>query len=289
MPAGRLEIDSVPIGIPVENVRVYLLDKGMKIVPKGEEGEIYIGGEGIARGYTNAPELTQLSFIPNPFVDGERLYKTGDLGRCGSDGNVEFLGRVDNQIKLRGMRLEPGEIESFCLDLVEIESAALVVVKQKDGNQLLVLFYKIAGCVVFNEERLRSLLREKVPDYFVPNKFISIPEMPTTSSGKIDRSRLVAHYEEGIMPSIITGHATGSMHSILYDVWKKYLSVDQFEEAAEFFALGGDSFSTMNVIHEVFELYDVELAPADLFENSSFESFCSLVAKFVSFKSSSSM
>jgi aspartate racemase len=181
---------SVPIGRPIANTQVYILDALLQPVPVGVPGELYIGGAGLARGYLNSPDLTAERFIPNPFSDDPdvRLYKTGDLARYLPDGNIEFMGRLDNQVKIRGFRIELGEIEAVLAQHPAVQEN-VVIVHDSSHDKRLVAYLVLAEPAI---ETIRSFLKERLPDYMIPNAFVPIEAMPLTPNGKIDTSALPA-------------------------------------------------------------------------------------------------
>jgi acyl-coenzyme A synthetase/AMP-(fatty) acid ligase len=183
----------VPIGRPIANTQLYVLDRHMNPLPPGVAGELYIGGAGVARGYLNRPELTRERFLADPFVEGPGrcLYKTGDLVRHRVDGTLEYLGRTDDQVKIRGYRIELGEIESKLAQHVGIRSCAVMVDDSVPGNKKLVAYVVLAGARPPVEE-LRASLEEFLPAYMVPSEFAFIDAMPLTSNGKVDRKALGA-------------------------------------------------------------------------------------------------
>jgi acyl-CoA synthetase (AMP-forming)/AMP-acid ligase II len=181
------------IGYPIPNVQVYLLDDQLKQVPVGVPGELCIGGIGLARGYLNRPELTDERFIPNPFSNKleERLYKTGDLACYLLDGNIEFLGRIDNQVKVRGFRIEPGEIEAVLWQHSGVREAVVMVPENASGNKRLVAYVVSSLEPAPSTSELRRFLKEKLPDYMVPSVFMMLDTLPLTPNGKVDRCALL--------------------------------------------------------------------------------------------------
>ena len=180
---------SVPIGRPIANTQVYILDDNLRPVATGARGELYTGGDGLARGYLNDPELTAERFVPHPFSSqpGARLYRTGDWARYLLNGDIEFLGRVDNQAKVRGFRIEPGEIEAVLREHQQVREAA-VVLKEADGDKQLVA-YVVSDA---QTSELREYLKKQLPDYMVPSFFVHLNEIPLTPNGKINRRALPA-------------------------------------------------------------------------------------------------
>src|SRR5262249_25350894 len=179
-----------PIGRGIANARVYLLDQKIEPVPVGVKGELYIGGEGLARGYLGRPELTAERFIPNPFrqTDRERLYRTGDVVRYRSDGVLEFIGRRDEQVKVRGYRIEPGEIEAVLNEHPLVKQSVVVVSEDERGDKR--FLWDVVGEVGASAAELKRHIREWLPEYMIPEAILILEEMPLTTNGKIDRKRL---------------------------------------------------------------------------------------------------
>ena len=181
----------IPIGRPVANTQCYVLDENRQPVPMGAVGELYIGGDGLARGYLGRPELTAEKFVPNPFAaqPGARMYRTGDLARYQFDGNLVCLGRSDHQVKIRGYRIELGEIESALVTHDSVREAVVVAREEQAGDVRLVGYIKPSGTTI-DERSLREHLKRSLPDYMVPQHYVVLQTFPTTSSGKIDRKAL---------------------------------------------------------------------------------------------------
>jgi non-ribosomal peptide synthetase component F len=177
---------TIPIGKPIDNTQLYILDNYHQLLPYGSIGEICIGGVGLARGYLNREELTKEKFIDNPYKPGERIYRTGDLGRWNEDQNLEYLGRIDDQVKIRGYRIELGEIESV-LSQHEQVTAVVVVAKAISGEEKELIAYTTGEAEAIT---LKAYLKEKLPSYMVPNQIISLKEMPCNPSGKVNRHAL---------------------------------------------------------------------------------------------------
>ena len=195
--AEDAEGTSIPIGRPIANTQVYLLDAEGKPVPIGEEGELYAAGDGVARGYLNQPELTAERFIPNPFGNdpNARLYKTGDLARYRSDGVIEFRGRIDSQIKISGYRVEPGEIEATLMNHPDVKSAAVIARKDRSG-QMKLLAYVVPQDGNYSAKELQTYLEQKLPPYMLPSVITKIATLPLSPNGKVDRGALPSP-EEG--------------------------------------------------------------------------------------------
>jgi len=238
------------IGKPISNVQVYLLDPRLQPVPMGVIGEIYIGGAGIARGYINRPDLTSQSFIPNPFnhVNSSRLYKTGDLARYLPDGSLQFIGRIDHQVKLRGFRIELAEIET---QLSQYPGVKQVVVKVREDNpnqQRLVVYLVLENEVIPTFRELRHFLRAKLPEYMIPASFVFLEAFPLTPNGKIDHQALPIPENSRLDLSETLVAPRTPTEEILVQIWSKVLLVDEIGVYDNFFELGSDSILSLQVI-----------------------------------------
>jgi surfactin family lipopeptide synthetase A len=258
----------VPIGRPIANTQLYILDPVLQPVPIGIPGELYIGGDGLARGYLNRPDLTAEKFIPNPFGSepGARLYKTGDLARHRPDGNLEFLGRLDHQVKLRGFRIELGEIEAVLGGHPAVREAVVVVREDVPGDMRLVAF------VVSDQEpapasrELRAFLQAKLPDYMIPSVFIRLDILPLTPNGKVDRRALPAPDQARPAPEDAFVAPRTPVEEGLARIWAQVLGLEQVGIHDNFFELGGHSLLAMRVISRLRDTFHMELPLRSLFE-----------------------
>jgi non-ribosomal peptide synthase protein (TIGR01720 family) len=238
---------NIPIGKPISNTEIYILDSLLNPVPVGIAGEIYIDGVGLARGYLNRPGLTAERFIPNPFGRGSRLYKTGDLGRYLFDGNIEFLGRNDYQVKLRGFRIELGEIER-AIETAEAVQQAIVLCREDLPGQKRLVAYVVSrnkedsGLI----ESLQSLCQSHLPDYMQPSQWVILDEMPLTSNGKVDRKKLPA--PEGREGLGIYQAPEGEIEERLAKIWSDLLGVERISRTDNFFQVGGDSIVSIQLV-----------------------------------------
>jgi amino acid adenylation domain-containing protein len=265
--AAALSGAILPIGRPLPNLEIYVLDDRLRLVPQGQPGELCIGGVGLARGYLGRPDLTAERFIPHPWpVDaGARLYRTGDLVRQAADGTYEFLGRIDQQVKLRGFRIELGEIEAVLLGHPGVREAAVAVREDVPGDQRLVAYLVAPG-----EEppagELRDLLLRKLPEYMVPSRWMMLPALPRTGSGKVDRRALPAPdpaRPEIEAPFVAPRTRTETM---LAGIWCEVLQLDRVGVHDNFFDLGGHSLIAVRVASRVRQAYGVQLQVRKLFE-----------------------
>jgi acyl carrier protein len=256
-------------------LRIYILDGEGEAVPVGVVGELYVGGAGVARGYLNRAELTAERFVVDPYAgeEGERMYRTGDVGRWRGDGSIEFLGRNDAQVKIRGFRIELGEIEARLSGCAGVGEAVVVVREDEPGEKRLVAYYTGRGEKEEGEreeggtgdaEKLRRALAEQLPDYMVPAAYVKLERMPLTPNGKLDRKALPA--PEGDAYAIRQYEAPqGPVEELLAGIWAELLKLEQVGRHDNFFELGGHSLLAVRVIARVREALKVEVAIRDLF------------------------
>ncbi|HKH46385.1 MAG TPA: amino acid adenylation domain-containing protein, partial [Thermoanaerobaculia bacterium] len=265
---------TVPIGRPIANTRVYLLDAGLQPVPLGGVGELYLAGEGLALGYWRQPERTGERFVESQALPGERLYRTGDLARFLPDGNLEFRGRHDQQIKLRGFRIELGEIELALTAVEGVAEAAVVLRDDLAGGRGLVAYLVCGAGAEPSPAALRQALRDQLPDYMVPAHFVPIAALPLTPSGKVDRKWLVERGPFSSRPSG-TGLLAGGgsrvaprtpAEELLAGIFAAVLGIENVGAEADFFALGGHSLLATQLVSQLRATFEVELPLRVLFE-----------------------
>ncbi|WP_408032020.1 amino acid adenylation domain-containing protein, partial [Tenacibaculum xiamenense] len=237
--------DLVPIGKPIDNTQVYILNEANELLPVGVVGELCVGGRGVARGYLNRAELTAEKFIDNPFKEGERIYKTGDLARWLPDGNIEFLGRKDDQVKIRGYRIELGEIENALASLSSVNQGCVLATADSNGNKRLVGY--VVPKETFNKETIQQELKEILPEYMVPTLWISLDEMPVTSSGKIARKSLPTP-KDSLLSTKEYVAPRNEIEEQLVAIWQEILGVEQIGVYDDFFELGGHSLLVVQLI-----------------------------------------
>jgi amino acid adenylation domain-containing protein len=257
----------VPIGRPIANTQIYILDAKLQPVPIGIPGELYIGGVQLARGYLSHPDLTAENFIPNPFEHepGARLYRTGDQARYLSDGNIEFLGRVDHQVKIRGFRIELGEIESVLSQHPAVREAVVVAREDEAGDKRLTA-YVVTGRSVPSAGALRSFLKQKLPDYMVPSAFIFLASLPLTANGKIDRGALPDPAQDRAEFGSALAAPQTPIEKLLAKTWAEVLKLAKSGVHDNFFELGGHSLLATRLIYRLRDVFHVELLLRDLFE-----------------------
>ena len=241
---------SVPIGRPITNTQVYILDQRLEPAPIGVAGELYLGGAGLAREYLRRPELTAEKFVPHPYSTeaGARLYRTGDQVRWLADGTLEFVGRIDQQVKLRGFRVELGEIESVLNEHEAVRESSVLARMDQPGERRLVAYVVTtnAGQAISNAE-LRSYLRGRLPEYMVPSAYVRLESLPLTANGKVDRRALPAPDQEGESRAQYVAPRTPA-EEILCVVWADVLKIKQVGIGDNFFELGGDSIHSVRVV-----------------------------------------
>ncbi|BBH40643.1 McnC protein [Microcystis viridis NIES-102] len=283
--------EKITIGRPIANTQIYILDSHLQPVPIGVPGELHIGGMGLARGYLNRPELTQEKFIPNPFEKDEvipptplnkggnepsKLYKTGDLARYLPDGNIEYLGRIDNQVKLRGFRIELGEIESLLNQNEAVQSSCVIVREDNLGDKRLVAYVVPQPEINLTINEIRQFLRAKLPDYMVPTAFVLLDTFPLTPNGKIDRRALP-------VPDLQRqGEYIASRNPIeekMAQIWGEVLKLKRVSIEDNFFELGGHSLLATQVISRLQETFEIVLPLRYLFESPTIAQLSAVILK----------
>jgi len=270
------EARNLPIGRPISNTQIYILDSKLQPVSIGTVGELYIGGDGLARGYLNRPQLTEEKFIPNPFGNS-KLYKTGDLARYLPDGNIIFIGRIDNQVKIRGFRVELGEIEALLSQHPDVRQAIVVAREDIPGDKRLVAYIVLNQKSEANVATLKGFLEEKLPLYMVPAVFVILDSLPLTPNGKVDRRDLPApdrsrpDLEETFIPPCNT------IEEKLAVIWAELLGLEQIGTNDNFFHLGGHSLIATQMLSRVREVFRVEFSFQQIFENPIIGSLAQLI------------
>ncbi|HEU5231195.1 MAG TPA: amino acid adenylation domain-containing protein, partial [Ktedonobacteraceae bacterium] len=262
---------TIPIGTPISNTQMYLLNPSLQPVPIGVAGELYIGGDGLARGYLARPALTAERFIPHPFNNepGARLYKTGDMARYRPDGTIEFLGRFDHQVKLRGFRIELGEIEALLHQHPTVQEAIVLVREDEPGNKRLVAYIVPVAQQTITSSDLDSYLKAKLPEYMLPSAFVMLEELPLTANGKVNRQALPP-------PEVVRAHALDlpipprdTLELQLIPIWERVLQVHPIGITDNFFALGGHSLIAIRLIEEIQQQFQVRLPLSGLFQGAT--------------------
>jgi len=267
------------IGRPIANVQVYILDRDLQPVPIGVPGELYIGGLGLGRGYLGRPRLTAEKFVPHPFSEepGARLYRTGDLARYLPDGNIEFLGRIDYQVKVRGFRIEPGEIEAALGQHPAVREAAVLARGDRPDDRHLVAYVIPAQQPVPTIDELRDFLRERLPVYMVPSAFVTLDTMPLTPSGKVDRGKLPAPGQKRPELERAFTAPRDAQERQLAEIWERVLGVQPVGVQDNFFELGGHSLLAVRLSAQIEKAFGQELPLAALFQAPTIEQLASVL------------
>ncbi len=259
-------IHSIPIGKPIGDRTVYILDENLHRVPIGIPGELYVGGASVARGYLNQPVLTSEKFIPNPFIQGDTLYKTGDLVRRLPNGNLEFIGRIDTQVKIRGFRIELAEIEAVLMQNPDIKQVLVIAREDESGKKFLVA-YLVTKDNSPTSSSLRTFLKEKLPDYMIPTAFVVLAAFPLTPNGKVNRLGLPI--PEGFQRNVEVDFVLPrtATEQELATIWTEVLKLKQVGIYDNFFELGGHSLLATQVISRLREAFSLDFPLRYLFEN----------------------
>jgi amino acid adenylation domain-containing protein len=261
---------TLPIGYPISNSQAYVLNQQIGLVPTGVIGELYLGGIGLARGYLNSPDTTAEKFVPHPFSTepGACLYRTGDLVRQRSDGAIEFIGRRDHQVKLRGFRVELGEIEAALRDISEIDDAVVVVREDNTKNKFLVAYVVTKQQTPPSVSVLRGYLKDRLPDYMIPSTFVVLDAFPLSPNGKVDR-RLLPVPEEDVRLRLDSRYVPPStpIEEMLTIIWAEILEVEQVGIEDNFFELGGHSLLATRVISRIRDAFNVDIPLYHIFDS----------------------
>jgi amino acid adenylation domain-containing protein len=273
-------VSSVPIGRPIANTQVYILDRHLQPVPIKAVGELHVGGDGLARGYLKQRELTAEKFIPNPFssTPGARLYKTGDLARYLPDGTVEFMGRLDQQVKIRGFRVEPGEVESVLAEHRAVKTAAVVVGEESSREKRLWAFITLRAGFAPAAEDLRTFLKHKLPRYMLPSRLEITDSLPLTRTGKVDRNRL--RTLSGLQPARKHGYSPPrtALEEKLANIWAEVLNLERVGVQDNFFDLGGHSLLAVKLIAKVEKHTGKKISLAAVFQAPTIQDLAHVIS-----------
>ncbi|KYC41483.1 hypothetical protein WA1_15580, partial [Scytonema hofmannii PCC 7110] len=268
------------IGRPIPDLQVYVLDEHQRLVPIGVPGEMYVGGAGVSRGYLNRPELTAQRFISHPFhnsTGGDRLYKTGDLARYLPNGELEYLGRIDNQVKIRGFRIELGEIEALLSQHHHVQANCVIVREDTPGDLRLVAYIVPHIDHAPTPNSLRSFLKQKLPDYMVPNAIVLLESLPLTNNGKVDRRALKAPVHSSGSDTFVSPRNTVELQ--LVQIWSQILQVDNVGVKDNFFDLGGHSLLAVHLMTQMKQQFGKDIPLAMLFQHPTIEDLAIVVQK----------
>ncbi|WP_124590810.1 non-ribosomal peptide synthetase [Tenacibaculum discolor] len=269
-----IDDDIIPIGKPIWNTSIYILDANKNLVPIGCSGEIYLAGIGLAKGYLNKKDLTEERFVDNPFVPGEKMYKTGDLGKWTPDGNVIYIGRNDNQLKIRGFRIELGEIEKKILEYQAIDSVVVLAKKTSLNEDYLVAFTVSSSDL--DTAKIKSYLKGKLPEYMIPSRFVQLEALPLTLNGKLDRKKLLAEDDSFTSTKEFIAPVTSTEKS-LGEIWSTLLGEEKIGINDDFFELGGHSLKAIQLMNKIRKVFQVQLQLKKLFDNSTLSKMAKLV------------
>jgi amino acid adenylation domain-containing protein len=275
------------IGIPVSNTQIYILDKGYNHVPLGVKGELYVAGKHLAKGYLNQPELTDEKFLPHPFKEGERIYKTGDLACWLSDGTISYFGRNDEQVKVRGYRIELGEIENALQTIDAVEIASVVVKEDSKGIKSLVAY--IISKVELNSMAIRKALGNQLPDYMIPSYFVQLDELPLTTNGKIDKKSLPSPEGLNMNTGIEFIGPRDQLEEVLVKIWEEILGREKIGVLDNFFEIGGHSLKMNSMLNRVKVDCEVEITFELFLNDPTIESIALHIENLKSVQNDSSL
>jgi aspartate racemase len=260
--------DSVPIGRPISNTQVYILDDQLRPAAPGVTGELYAGGDGLARGYLNNPEATAASFLKNRLSDdaNDRIYRTGDLARWRDDGVIEFLGRVDTQVKILGYRIEPSEVEAVLGKHHGVSQVCVVAQNGGNASKRLVAFFVPAEYSPASAQQLRDFAAAKLPQYMTPAQFVSLASLPLSPNGKVDRAALIQMHPSTNGGSNLMEAPETHLERTLTELWSRVLRVPSVGLDDNFFDLGGDSLQLVAVHSHLQKTLRIEIPVTNLFE-----------------------
>jgi len=248
---------TVPIGKPIANDQIYIVDARMQAVPPGVAGELCIGGTGLAKGYLNQPQQTAERFVANPFVKDGLIYRTGDLARFLPDGNIEFMGRIDHQVKIRGFRVEPAEIEAVLKQHPAVKQSVIVPYEDKGGDKRLAAY--IVSAKKPKSEELRAFLGQQLPEYMVPSAFVILESLPLTANGKVDLRALPAPEQQAVQVERELVMARNSEEEKIVAIWSEVLKLDRVGVTDNFFELGGHSLLATQIISRIRNTFRVQM------------------------------
>jgi acyl carrier protein len=263
---------------------VYVLDAEMAAVAIGVVGEVYIGGEGLARGYVNRAEMTAERFVPHPYSErgGERLYRTGDEGRVLENGEIEYLGRADQQVKVRGYRIELGEVEARLGKHPSVREAVVVARADTDeegGGKRLVAYVVASEGAEIRSSEIRSYMGEELPEYMIPSLFVELEELPLTANGKVDRARLPEPDRSRVELDAELVLPRTPAEEVVAEVWARVLGLDQIGVRDNFFQLGGHSLLTTQMVSRLRDIFRVEIPLRSVFQSPTVEGVVNVIAE----------
>jgi amino acid adenylation domain-containing protein len=275
------ELGTPPIGWPIANTQIQVLDRNLQQVPIGVPGELWIGGAGLARGYLNRPELTAERFLPCPFATepGARMYRSGDQVRYRESGDLEFLGRLDGQVKVRGFRVEPTEIEAALYAHPDVQQSAVIARGDTVSGRRLLAYVVTKTGVSPDAAELRNYLKKKLPDYMVPSLFTFLPQLPLTANGKIDRQALPAAGKMDAGQEERYVAACNDLERDIVAIWQRVLGVEKVGVNDNFFEMGGTSLLVLSLRRQLEAYLKKPIPVADLFQYPTITHFCEYLAQ----------
>lgn len=256
----------VPIGAPIWNTQLYVLNENQELVPPGVPGEICIAGVGLASGYLNREDLTNERFPQNPFKKGEKIYRTGDLGRWREDGNLLYLGRIDHQVKIRGYRIELGEIENVLEKHPQVKASVLIVIENNESEKDLVAYYVADEKIELDD--LRNHLSMELPAYMIPSFYVHLTEIPLTSNGKVNRKKL-PHFDGNALVGELYVEPGGETETALSKIFAKVLNLNKISITSSFFLIGGDSIKAIRLISQINAAFETSITIGELYANNT--------------------
>jgi acyl-coenzyme A synthetase/AMP-(fatty) acid ligase/acyl carrier protein len=259
---------SVPIGKPIANTQIYILDDQRQLVPKGVAGELYIGGDGLAKGYLHRAELTAERFVQNPFDSGGKIYRTGDLARWLPDGNLEYIARVDNQVKLRGFRIELGEIETAIEQQPQVRQAVVMVREDTPNDQRLTAYVTLRDGANIDSKELRAALSSRLPEYMLPSQWLFLKEFPLTPNRKVNRRALPVP-ENDRADSALSAPPTTESEIRIAEIWQELLNHKRVGINDNFFDLGGHSLLVVQLQSRLRKQLNCQISLIELFQRTT--------------------
>jgi len=273
-PIKNEKYNSIPIGKPIDNSSAYILNVKQKLTPIGVPGELHLGGDGLARGYLNQPELTKGKFIKNPFSPEKRMYKTGDLARWLPDGNIEFLGRKDTQVKIRGYRIETGEIEHALLQQKNINQVCVTI--EKVNNVKSIIAYIVSNSTLDKQE-IRYALLNFLPEYMIPSYYIFLDALPLTNNGKTDTKALPKVSKHDSIKKEYEA-PTNDAEKRIATIWQEVLTIEKIGISDNFFEVGGNSLQAIKILNSINNEFNIEFSAKDFFQYQTIKEFAQLLS-----------
>ncbi|HLP61396.1 MAG TPA: non-ribosomal peptide synthetase, partial [Candidatus Deferrimicrobium sp.] len=279
---GTTEIEAgiSNIGKPIPTLSTYIMDEKQHLLPIGVPGELCIGGEGVTRGYLNRPELTVERFVVNPYKAGERLYKSGDVARLIAGGQMEYLGRIDHQVQIRGFRVELGEIESQLLTHEQIRAAVVIDRSDEEGDHYLyayIILHSLQPETLLDTPTLQKYLLRRLPGYMIPSYFVQVENIPLTANGKVNRKAL-----DAIGKQLTSGPYTAPQNELekkIAEAWKEVLHLDKVGIHDSYFELGGTSFDIIKINRKLKELFQIDIPMVNMFRYTTIHTFAASLNK----------